>query len=74
MNSSYGIIAGSIFFLVFVGVAYVVFGLLKRTVKMAIRMVVVALILLIAVAGGGCLLWFGTGVGEKPKTNSTRAR
>jgi hypothetical protein len=74
MNSSYGIIGASIFFLVFVGVAYIVFRVLKRTVKMAIRMAIVGLILLIAAVGGLSLLWFGSGVGEKPKTNSTRAK
>jgi formate hydrogenlyase subunit 3/multisubunit Na+/H+ antiporter MnhD subunit len=71
---SYGMMAGVIFFLVFVGVAYIAFRLLKRTVKMAIRMVIVAIILGVAVVGGISLLWFGTGAVEKTKPAPTRAR
>ena len=52
-------IAAIIFVLVMVGVAYIVFRLLKKAVKMAVRSVIVLLILVIAVAGGLALWNFG---------------
>ncbi len=51
---------GIIFFLIFAAIAFVTFKLLKRTVKMAIRIVIVAIILLVAIIGGLALLPFGT--------------
>lgn len=71
---SYGMIAGFIFFLVFVALAYIAFRLMKRSVKMAIRMVVVAIILGVAVVGAMSLYWFGRGLTAKPKPAPTRSR
>lgn len=48
--------AAIIFILVMFGVAYIVFKILKKTLKMAIRAIVVLLILGIA-AVGGVALW-----------------
>ena len=74
MSGSYGVIAGFIFFLLLVGLAYIAFRLMKRSVKMAIRMVIVAIILGVAVVGAISLYWFGTGLTTKPKPAPTRAR
>ncbi len=49
-------IAAIIFILVMAAIAYVVFRLLKKAVKMAIRAIVVMVILLIAIVGG-IALW-----------------
>ena len=59
MSESIGIIAAVVFFLIFAGVAYIAFRLLKKTVKMAFRMAIVAVILLIAVAGSVSFWWLG---------------
>jgi multisubunit Na+/H+ antiporter MnhB subunit len=47
--------AAIIFILIMFGVAYIAFRILKRTLKMAIRAIVVLLILIIAVVGGVAL-------------------
>ena len=52
-----------VFFLIFAAVAFVAFKMLKRTVKMAVRMTIVAVILLIALIGGVSLLYFNAGNG-----------
>ena len=53
-------IAAIIFVLFLLAVAAVTFFLLKRALKIAVRMVIVGLILLIAVVGGASLWWIGT--------------
>jgi len=65
LGGGVGISLGIIFFLVFAAIAFVMYKILKRTVKMAIRMTIVAAILLIAFVGGIGLYLFGTwGGGE----------
>lgn len=54
------------FLLVFLGVAFVAFMALKKTVKMAFRMTVVAVILLIAVVGSVSLFYFAS-TGGSPR-------
>lgn len=46
---------------------YFVFRMLKRSVKMAFRMAIVATVFIIAVVGGASLWWFGSSVLDKPK-------
>lgn len=53
-------IAMSVFF-IFAAVAFFVYRILKRSVKMAIRMIIAALILLIGVVGSLALLTIGGG-------------
>ena len=62
-----GIVAAVAFFLVLLAVAFIAYKLLKKTVKMAFRMVIVAVILAIAVAGGVALWAFGTGNPARPQ-------
>ena len=64
-------IAAIIFLLIMLAVAYVVFRLLKRTMKMAIRAIIVLLILMIAIAGGFAL-WNMDSLGLKSKTSSSK--
>ncbi len=52
-------IAAVIFVIAMLGVAYIVFRLLKKAVKMAVRSMIVLLILVIAFAGGLALWNFG---------------
>jgi hypothetical protein len=63
-----GIVAAVIFFFVFVGVAMIVFSMIKRTVKLAFRLLIVAILLLIAVSGAFSLWWFS----GAPQPDTTR--
>ena len=49
------VFAAVVFFLIFLAVAFVAFKMLKRTVKMAFRIAIVAVILAVAVAGSVAL-------------------
>ena len=48
------------FFLIFLAVAFIAFKMLKKTVKMAFRIAIVAIILAVAVAGSIALWAVGT--------------
>jgi hypothetical protein len=62
-----GIAAVVGFFLIFVAVAYIAFRLLKRTVRMALRMAIVAVILLVALAGSIYIYWSRTSYTPRPR-------
>lgn len=63
----------AVFFLICAAAAFVAFKMLKRTVKMAVRMAIVAVILLIALVGGISLLYFNAGNGgAKPPIQQKR--
>jgi phosphoglycerol transferase MdoB-like AlkP superfamily enzyme len=70
-----GIVAGVVFFLIFAAVAYIAFRLLKKTVKMAFRMAIVAFIVLIALVGGIFFYWKGPSTSSsRPRSAPTRSR
>ena len=79
VSSPIGISIAVVFFLLFAAVAAIAFFMIRKTVKMAIRMVIVALIFLIAVVGSFAL-YFGIGSTtttrpsrpNRPPTNSSR--
>ncbi len=58
-----GAFLGIAFFFIFAVIAFVAYKLLKKTVKMAVRMAVVIVILAIAFIGSIAFLWFGSGGG-----------
>lgn len=63
------------FLLLFVAVAYIAFRLLKRTVRMALRMAIVAVILLVALAGSIYIYWSKTSYTPRPRpVPPTRSR
>lgn len=62
------------FFLVLAGAAYIAFKALKKTVKMAIRMVIVAVILVIAVVGSISLWYFSSDATPRLKPPVNRKR
>lgn len=68
MSESTGIIAAVAFFFLFAGVAYIAFRLLRKTVNMAFRMAIVAVILVIAVAGSVSFWWLGTSDKAAPRS------
>jgi len=71
-NGTTAVIGGLIFFLVFAVAAFIVFKLLKRSVKMALRMLMVGMILLIAIAGSVAIWYAGSGSNPRPGTNRSR--
>lgn len=74
---SAGPIAGlAVIFIAAFAVLYFAFRMLKRSVKMAMRMALVAAILVIVVTGGASLWWFGSEALSKPKAKpaATRAK
>jgi cytochrome bd-type quinol oxidase subunit 2 len=69
-----GIIVAVSFFLVLAGAAWVAFKALKKTAKMAIRMMVVVMILIIAVVGSISLWYFSSDGTPKLKPPANRKR
>ena len=70
-----GLIAGAIFFLVFAAVAYIAFRMMRKTVKIAFRMALVAVILLIALVGSIAIYWkSSTTTSSRPKPPVSRTR
>ena len=70
-----GLIAGAAFFLVFAGVAYIAFRMMRKTVKIALRMALAAGILLIAIVGSIAIYWktsTGNAPRQKPTVNRNR--
>jgi hypothetical protein len=70
-----GVAAAGLFFAVFAAVAYVVFRLLKKSVKMAFRLAIVAVILIIAIAGSISFWWIGSSKPahtEKPRSTQPK--
>jgi apolipoprotein N-acyltransferase len=70
---TFGMVAGIVFFLIFIAIAYVAFRILKRTVKTGIRIVIVLIILVVAVIGSASLFWLETG-STKPRPSPARSR
>ena len=69
-----GIFLAVAFFLIFLAVAFITFKILKKSVKMAFRMLIVAVILAVAV-GGSIALWaLGTGGSGRPAPRQSRPR
>lgn len=73
VGGTVGVFAAAVFFLIFAAVAFVAFKMLKKTVKMAFRMAIVAVILLVAVAGS-VALWAFAGGGSSERPRPTRPR
>lgn len=69
---TFGIFAGAAFLLIFAAVAFIAFKMLKRTVKMAFRIGIVAVILMVAVAGSVAVWALGSGTAEKPRTSRAK--
>jgi hypothetical protein len=65
MAAGVGIIAGAAFFLILAVVAFVAFRMLKRTAKMAMRLMIAGLILMVA-AAGTVLIWWSSSTAVRP--------
>ena len=69
-----GIIVAVSFFLVLAGAAWVAFKALKKTAKMAIRMMVVVIIMVVAAVGSLSLWYFSSDGTPKLKPPANRRR
>ena len=69
---SIGLIAAIIFLVVFVALAMVVLSFVRRTVKLAFRIAIVGVLLLIGVVGAASLWWFAGGSPDKPRAAPVR--
>jgi hypothetical protein len=69
-----GLTAGVVFFFILAAVAYVIFRILRKSVRMAFRMAIVAAILVIALVGTISFYWFGTGSSPRPTQKSSQRR
>ena len=69
-----GALVAGAFFLLLLGAAYVAFKALKKTAKMAVRLIVVVVILVIALAGSLSLWWFSSDATPKLKPPVNRRR
>ena len=69
-----GVFLAVVFFLVLSAVAFIAFKVLKKTVKMAFRMAIVAIILVVAIVGSIAFWAFCTGGSERPKPRTTTVR
>jgi intracellular septation protein A len=74
-TSSGWIVGAAVFFVVAALAAVVAFKILRRTVRMAFRMAIVSVILVIAVLGSLALWWFGSAkTSESPRPRSSQSR
>jgi uncharacterized membrane protein len=60
------VFAAVAFFFVLASVAFFAFKMLRKSVKMAFRLIIVAIILLIAVAGSVTFWWLGSSSPTRP--------
>ena len=60
VGSGVGVFLAVAFLFVLLAVAFIVFRLLKKSVKMAFRLMIVAVILAIAIAGSFSFWWLGS--------------
>ena len=65
------------FVFIVLGSSFLAFVMLRKTIKMAIRLIIVGIIILIAIVGSVSFLWFNSGSGgksTKPRSTDSRSR
>ncbi|MEO7660608.1 MAG: hypothetical protein ABIV48_13420 [Pyrinomonadaceae bacterium] len=73
-GNNIGIVAAIVFFVIFLIVAYIAFKLLRKTVKMALRLMIVGVILAVAAAGSIALLALRSGSSDRTPARPSRTR
>ena len=69
------LIAGVGLFVILAAAAYVMFRIMRKTVKMAFRMAMVVTVLFTFVVGAIAIYWFGIGTAAKPaRPQKTQSR
>ena len=74
VGGTIGVFAAVALFLAFIAAAFIFFRVLKRSVGLAVRLMLVVVILLAALAGGISLLYFGSGNASRPRPSPSRPR
>ena len=69
-----GVFAAVASFLILAAVAFIAFKLLKKTLKMAFRMAIAGVILVIAIAGSISFWWLGSSKPSRPEPRPRPAR
>lgn len=73
ISSGIGIALAVALLLVCLAISFIAFKMLQKTVKMAIRLIIVAVIILIALVGGTALIFMGSSSAPvKPPVKTTR--
>ena len=73
-SSIVGIVLGVGFLLAALAAAYIAFRMLRKTVKMAFRLAIVAMILVIGLVGTVAFFYMGSGGTQKPRPAPGRKR
>jgi hypothetical protein len=73
-GGTFGLIVATAFFIVLAGAAYVAFKALRKTAKMAVRLMVVVVILAVAVVGSVSLWYFSSNAPPKLKPPANKRR
>jgi hypothetical protein len=73
-GGTFGLIVAAAFFIVLAGAAYVAFKALRKTAKMAVRLMVVVVILAVAVVGSVSLWYFSSNAPPKLKPPANKRR
>ena len=74
LGGGIGIFVGIAFFLVLAAAAFIAFKMLKKTVKMAFRMAIVAIILAVAIVGSISFWWLSSSRPASPAPKSTKTK
>ena len=72
-----GVFLAIAFIFIIAGSAFFAFVMLRKTVKMAFRLIIIGVILLIAVVGSASFWWFSSsnsGDSSKPRPANSRSR
>ena len=72
VGGTVGVFAAVALFFALLAAAFIAYKLLKRTVGMAVRLLVVAIILAVAFFGSISLLYFGGKPSPRPRPSPTR--
>lgn len=72
LGGGIAIVGGIVFFLVLAAVAFAAFLFLRKTLKMAFRLVIVVVILLIAILGCVSFWWLGSGSSRPARPDLSR--
>ena len=74
VGAGIAVVAAVGFFFVFLAIAFIAFKLLKRTVRMAVRVIVVGLIVAVAISGSVLLFNYGTAKPTRPQPRPPASR
>lgn len=67
VGGAIGAVFAVVFFLVLAGAAFIAYKSLRKTVKWAVRIAIVAAILIVALVGSITLWWYGTSKPTRPE-------